>query len=134
MVVWLLIGASAGLGANAADDSTERFTGVWQARFHGTVFCTLKMKNAETLSGAFYGCSINVNQDGDLLEPDGAGRREEACPMSNLRLRDGTLLFEMKDGPGAMKFELVLTGNGEAELRVLEAPVKIKPIRFEKQV
>ncbi|MGA2741978.1 MAG: hypothetical protein ABSG65_31625 [Bryobacteraceae bacterium] len=39
-------------------------------------------------------------------------------------------MFEEKDGHDVLKFELKLVGDGQAELRTPDAPVKVRPIHF----
>jgi len=123
---------ASGLAAARASEG-QRFAGTWEARYKGTLICTIKVEAGDKITGALYGCSINVNNDGDLLDSEIPIKPDEASPIRNFSVREKTLSFEVNDGGDAMKFALVITGEGQAELQFLEAPVKIKPIRFERK-
>ena len=44
------------------------------------------------------------------------------------------LSYEIEEDDGSrMKFQFKLTTEGKAELRFVDAPIKIKPIRFERR-
>jgi hypothetical protein len=47
-----------------------------------------------------------------------------------VKVSGNILTFEEKDGDDVMKFELRLVGEGKAELRFPDAPVRINPIPF----
>lgn len=130
---YLIIALSITVALTAAIPGPQRFAGTWQARFQGTLICTIKVEAREKLSGALYGCSIPVNNDGDLIEADPPQHPNEPSPITNLRFRDNTLTFEVNGGSDVMKFELVLTAEDQADLRFLEVPFKIKPIHFERK-
>jgi hypothetical protein len=53
--------------------------------------------------------------------------------MLNPKLQSDTLTFEEKDGDDVLKFEMKVVGDGQAELRILDAPVPVKPIHFARQ-
>jgi hypothetical protein len=48
-------------------------------------------------------------------------------------VQGNTLSFEGKDDNDVVKFEMKVVSDGKAELRILEAPVAVKPIRFERR-
>ena len=50
--------------------------------------------------------------------------------MLNPKVHGDTLSFEEKDGDDVLKFEMKVVGDGQAELRILNSPVPIKPIQF----
>jgi len=77
-------------------------------------------------------CSISVDRNGDLQESDSAEHPDKPSPMLKPKLEGDLLTFESKDDDEVLKFEMKLTGDGQAELRILDAPVAIKPIRFKK--
>ena len=123
------------VGSAAAEilHGSQSFAGTWEARFNGSVICTLQLQAGEAPTGALRGCSIQVNQAGDLVPADSPRRANERCPIQNARVKGQTLSFEVNSPADAMRFELVLTGDGGAELRFVETPVKIKPIHFERR-
>jgi hypothetical protein len=111
----------------------EKFAGTWEAKFKDQVICTIRVKSSDPISGETRDCSINVDENGDLKESDSADRPDEPSPMLNPKLQGDTLTFEEKDGDDVLKFELKLVGDGQAELRILDAPVTVKPIHFAKK-
>ena len=50
--------------------------------------------------------------------------------MLSPKVHGDTLSFEDKDGDNVLRFEMKLVGDGQAELRMLDAPILIKPIHF----
>ena len=111
-------------------DAQKKFAGTWEARFKDKVICTIRVKAGEAISGETAGCSISVDENGDLKEPDPADRPDTPSPMLNPKVHGDTLSFEEKDGDDVLKFEMKLVGDGQAELRILNSPVPIKPIQF----
>ncbi len=117
----------------AQKQDSKQFGGTWEARFKGSVICTIKLSAGDTISGAMYGCAVHVNEDGDLIDTQFEGDPNEPSPVLNPTIEDQTLQFEQEDGGGRMKMELKVVSAGHAELRFVDAPVKIKPIRFERK-
>jgi hypothetical protein len=111
----------------------KRFAGTWEAKFKDRVICTINLEVANPVSGNMHACNVNVNEDGDLIEPEGSDDKTD--PILDPKLQGDTLSYSVKDEDGGepLKFELKLTGEGHAELTFLNAPVKMKPIRFEKK-
>jgi hypothetical protein len=111
-------------------DAQKQFAGTWEAKFKDTVICTMRVKAGNPISGETAACSINVDENGDLKEPDSADRPDEPSPMLNPKLQGGTLTFEEKEGDDVLRFEMKVVGDGLAELRILNSPVPLKPIHF----
>ncbi|MGD0363376.1 MAG: hypothetical protein ABSC93_21040 [Bryobacteraceae bacterium] len=111
-------------------DAQKKFAGTWEAKFKGEVICTIRVKPGDPISGETAGCSINVDENGDLKEPDSANRPDEPSPMLNPRVNGDTLAFEEKEGDDLLKFEMKVVGEGAAELTILDAPIPVKPIHF----
>jgi hypothetical protein len=116
-------------------DVQKRFAGAWVAKVHDKVVCTIKLEAAQTISGAMHACQIHVDGDGELIEPEAAETDDKPEPLLDPKIQAGTLAFGIKDEDGEppLKLELKLTGEGQAELRFVGAPVAIKPIHFAKQ-
>ena len=74
-----------------------------------------------------------MNDDGDLIETQPEEQAGEPSPILNAKIEGEKLSFEIKDGDDTLKLELTLTGEGRSELRFVDAPVKIKPVRFERR-
>jgi hypothetical protein len=119
------------LPLGAQDTETQKkFAGTWEAKFKDKVICTIRVKAGEAISGETAGCSISVDENGDLKEPDSADRPDNPSPMLNPKVQGDTLTFEDKDGDDVLKFEMKLIGDGQAELTILDSPVPMKPIQF----
>jgi hypothetical protein len=126
----LLLLAVALLGEDA---SSKNFTGTWQARFHGAVFCVLKIQPGDKLTGTMTSVDIGVDNEGNLTT---AEAKDEVFPTLKPAIENDTLIFEWTDDPNEdpLKFEMKLTGKQEAQLRFVTMPegVKIKPFSFTK--
>ncbi len=115
-------------------DAQKKFAGTWEAKLKNKVICTLKLKAGEQISGETEACSINVDANGDLQERDSIEPSDNSpAPIQNAKLRGDTLIFEERNGDEVLKFEMKLIGEGRAELRILDAPVPIKPIHFDRK-
>ena len=119
------------LGAQDAE-AQKKFAGTWEAKFKDKVICTIRVKAGEQISGEMADCSISVDGNGDLQEPESTDH-DKPEPMLNPKLQGDTLNFESKDDDDVLKFEMKLVGDAKAELRILEAPMPIKPIHFERK-
>ena len=111
-------------------DAQKKVAGTWEAKFKDKVICTIRVKAGDPISGETDACSFNVDENGDLKEPDSADRPDEPSPMFNPKLQGDTLTFEEKEGDDVLKFEMKVVGDGQAELKILNSPVPIKPIHF----
>jgi hypothetical protein len=129
LVAALLLFASLPLAAQDADAQTK-FAGTWEAKLKDKVICTIRVKAGDPISGETVACSISVDENGDLREPDTTDRPDKPSPMLNTKIHGDTLSFEEKDDDEVVKFEMKVVGDGQAELTVLDAPGTIKPIRF----
>ena len=111
-------------------EAQKKFAGTWEAKFKDKVICTIRVRAGEAISGETADCSINVDENGDLKEPDSTDQPDKPSPMLNPKVQGDTLTFEEKDGDDVLKFEMKVVGDGQAELRILDSPVPIKPIHF----
>jgi hypothetical protein len=111
-------------------DAQKKFAGTWEAKFKEKVICTIKVKSGDQISGETVDCSINIDGNGELQEPESNDRPDDPSPMLNPKVHGDTLTFEEKDGNDVLKFEMTVVGDGQAGLRILDAPVPIKPIHF----
>lgn len=114
-------------------EAQKRFAGTWEAKYKDKVICTIRVNAGEPISGETADCSISVDENGDLKEPDSADRPDEPSPMLNPKVQGYTLTFEEKDGDDVLKFKMKVVGDGQAELTILNSPVPLKPIRFERR-
>src|SRR5713101_7674379 len=115
-------------------EAPKKFAGTWEAKLKDKVICTLRLKVGEQISGETEACSINVDANGDLRERDSTEPSDNSpSPILNAKLQGDALLFDQQDGDEVLKFEMKLIGEGRAGLRILNAPVPIKPIQFERK-
>jgi len=114
-------------------ESAGAFPGVWEARFHGSVFAVLKVEDRGKICGAMATGRIQVDQAGNLIEASAGGAEET---IRRARIVDSRLLFEVADsgahGESPIEFSLEVIGEGKALLRFLNPPpnTTIKPLRF----
>lgn len=113
-------------------EAQKKFAGTWEAKFKDKVICTIRVKAGEQISGEMSDCSISVDGNGDLQESESSDH-DKPEPMLNPKVQGDTLSFESKDDNDVVKFEMKLVGDGKADLRILEAPMPVKPIRFERK-
>jgi len=118
----------------AAQDAAaqKKFAGTWEAKFKDKVICTIRVQAGEQISGEMADCSISVDGNGDLQESESTDH-DRPEPMLNPKLQGDILSFESKDDDDVLKFEMKLVGDGKAELRILSAPMPVKPIHFERK-
>jgi hypothetical protein len=48
------------------EPSAKKFTGTWEARFHGAIFCVLKIQPGDKLTGTMTSVDIGVDNEGNL--------------------------------------------------------------------
>ena len=113
------------------NQAQKAFAGTWEGKFKGAVFCVLSLQAGEKIAGTLSPGQITVNDDGDITkaqpsEPEPSGKE---LPILNPKIDDRKLSFDWKDSDDdTSKFELKITGEGEAELRLISAGDHIKPI------
>jgi hypothetical protein len=130
----VLLTAAAAASAAPATPAANRFAGVWVATFKGTVICTLEIEEKDDqISGVSKACKISVDQNGDIIEGEAPDGSEHPEPFLNAKVDGAVLKYEEDDDGKPLKFELKLTAEGKAELRIVDAPITIKPIRFERK-
>ena len=131
--LWLALSIAAGLFAMLSGQQTQvAFAGTWEGRFKGAVFCVLRLEAGEKISGTLSPGRISVNEDGDITDaqpsdPEPSGKE---LPILNPKIAGGKLSFDWKDTDDeTSKFDLKITGEGDAELRLIgESEHPIKPI------
>jgi len=124
----------AGLGLQAQDSgAAKKFIGEWNARFKGKVICTIRLTPGDPISGQSEDCNINVDANGDLQEPDPANQPGEPSPILKPKVQGSTLSFEEEEGGDTIRFEFTIVGDGKAELKIVDAPVAVKPIPFSRR-
>jgi hypothetical protein len=113
-------------------DENKRFTGKWQAKVKDSVICTIDLRSGTGTVGSMEACRIHADAEGNLLEPESSDSSSKPSPISNVQIAGRVLSFEYRDEGEAepTRFEMTLIQDDLADLVVMNAPVKIKPIRF----
>jgi hypothetical protein len=114
-------------------EAQKKFAGTWEARWKDKVVCTIMLRAGVQISGETVACSIHVDANGDLQEPESTGSDRTPASILNAKLQGDTLTFQEKEDDDVVKFEIKLLGDGRAELKILDAPVLIKPIHFDRR-
>jgi hypothetical protein len=133
----LALSMVAGLTAARSQENQKVFSGTWEGKFKGAVFCVLTLQAGEKISGTLSPGTITANDDGEITDarpsdPEPSGKE---LPILNPKIEDGRLSFDWKDTDDeTSKFELKITGEGEAELRLIGAgDHPIKPITLRRR-
>jgi hypothetical protein len=114
-------------------EAQKKFAGTWEAKVKDQVVCTITLKAGAQISGETVACNLHVDAKGDLQEPESTTSDGTPAPILNAKLQGDTLTFQEKEDDEVIKFEMKLLGDGRAELKILDAPVLIKPIRFDRK-
>jgi hypothetical protein len=121
----LLILAFLAVGVTAEERKT--YDGVWEGKFKDSIFCVLRIEAGDKLTGTLSAGDIRLNEDGELVEAAGS---EKDYPILNPKLYADRLTFDWKDESDdpVVKFEMRLTGDSKADLRLIFAGYpNIKP-------
>ena len=115
--VWLL---AAGLTAIAGPPDPKKFAGTWEAKAKGTVFLVLKITAGEKISGTMKSGPVQMDEKGDLI--DVGPPVEDENPIFFTEVLEGEKLdFNCQDSDdNVLQFELKLTGEDSAELRIID--------------
>ena len=106
--------------------------GVWEAKFKGTVFLTIKLNATEPISGSICIGAIGVDYNGKLLAAEPAPAECES-PILHARLDGQRLQFEIDDEGEITNLEIVFTGDGKAIMKFPDLAQKIDPISLERK-
>jgi hypothetical protein len=134
-ILCCLIAASLAALPSSRSASPRSFSGTWEARLKGALICTLELHAGQSITGAMLGCTVRVNEAGDLIESDPPDGPQDHAPILGATLQGDTLRFETRDEEDErpLRFELHLTGRSRADLLCLDAPVPVKPIHFQRR-
>jgi hypothetical protein len=108
----------------AAGQDQPQFAGTWEGRFAGRVFCVLTLHQEGEIGGMLSPGTIELDDDGNLIGAH-ASESAEALPIQNAQVEGRLLRFEAKDDDNdLLRFELRLSSQGKAELRIVGLPMK----------
>jgi hypothetical protein len=130
------IGVLAGLlglwGITLAAEATK-FSGTWEAASGDKVFLVLKLQAGEKISGTINAGSISMDDEGNLLEAGPV--QDHEAPIFFAHADGDKLEFDFQDDDNeVMHFELKLTAENKAELRIVDKHLpKLKPFPLKKK-
>ena len=121
--------ASIALHAAALDD----WAGVWNASLKGKPYLILKLTSgAGRLSGTLRAGQVETDDRGNVIAIQSPPSRE--YPLKYMKLTGATLSFRTIDtGGDAIQYEMRLTGEGAAELRLPDAPAPLAPFALKRE-
>jgi hypothetical protein len=129
MIRFLVFLMLAAVGLGAADTP---YSGTWEAKFKDSVFLILKVQPGEKIEGTMQSGNVRIGEDGELIE---AQLGDKESPLRNATVEDGKLAFEVADegDDDPVRFEMKVTGEGEADLQITGAPMTVKPFHVKRR-
>lgn len=124
--------AIAALSITPTRAQCANFAGVWEAKFNGTIFLTIRLTAGEKISGSISIGSIGVDYEGNLLAAEAAPPEIES-PILHALFEGQTLKFEIDDDGEIANLEITLTEDGKAVMKFPDLAQKIKPIVLERK-
>ena len=115
---------------NNPSAAAKAFLGTWQATHGGKVYAIIKLDDAHGLAGSMSLGQIKSDDTGEITEVE-----EEAHDGSQLtafKFEDNRLSFEWKDSDDTTRFEMKVTGERTAEVRIVADPAPLRPFRLAK--
>jgi hypothetical protein len=134
MRTWIRIFAGLiGLWGLVLAAGETKFAGTWEAKTGDKVFLVLKLQTGDKISGTLNAGSIHLDEDGNLLEAGPVEDRES--PIFFARADGDKLEFDFQDDDNeVMHFELKLTAEDKAELRIVDKHIpKMKAFPLKKK-
>jgi hypothetical protein len=134
MRIWMaILPGLLGLVCSAVAAEETKFAGTWEAASGDKVFLVLKLQAGAKITGTMNAGSISMDEEGNLLE---AGPVEDhEAPIFFAHAEGDKLEFDFQDDDNAvMHFELKLTADNKAELRIVDEHLpKFKPFPLRKK-
>jgi hypothetical protein len=120
------------LGDALLSAALDDWAGSWTATFKGKPYLILKLNSgAGRLSGTLSAGQVEASAQGNVTAIEAPP--SDAYPLKSMKLTGNTLSFEVLDADGdTMKYEMRLTPDGAAELRLVDAPVKLGPFALKR--
>jgi len=112
----------------AAAADVPQFSGTWEGRFAGRVFCVLTLDAPDGRSGAISPGTIELDDEGALIDAQPA-ESGSSHPIENVQIEGPRLRFEARDSEDdLLRFELRVVNGESAELRIIGLPIKPIPM------
>ncbi len=114
------------------DAKPEQFVGTWHAKFKGKTFLTIKLENKSgKLTGTVGHGNVSMNDAGELTE---AEELEGSDPIEEAKITGEILRITLKEGDSKEtdQFEMKVTGDDQAEIRMLAPPGVTAPWKMER--
>jgi len=126
-----------GLWGTALHAEGTKFAGTWEAKAGDKVFLVLKLlpdeKASDKIRGTLNAGSIAMDDEGNLLEAGPV--QDHEAPIFFARADGDKLEFDFQDDDNeVMHFELKLTAENQAELKIIDKHLpKLKPFPLKKK-
>jgi hypothetical protein len=109
----------------------DKFAGVWKGERQGKTYVIVTLKGGAQPSGTIKIGDINLDQNGEIVEVEREAETE--YEILEPRIVDGKLLFQSKESDGdTTRYEMTVTDEKDASLKILEAPGPVKPFKLTK--
>jgi hypothetical protein len=120
------------LAAALLPAALDDWAGTWTATLKGKPYVIVKLNSgAGRLTGSLHSGQVEVDGQGKVIGIEAPPA--DAYPLKSMKLTGNTLTFEVLDRDGGtMKHEMRLTADGGAELRIVNAPVKLAPFALKR--
>ena len=130
MRIWILL---LGLCCLPLAAEEAKFSGTWEATAGDKVFLVLKLEAGEKIRGTLNAGSIQMDEEGTLL--DAGPVEDHEAPIFFAHADGDKLEFDFQDDDNeVMHFELKLTAENKAELRIVDKHItKMKPFPLKKK-
>ena len=103
-----------------AQTPSQSFTGSWSAEYSGTTFVRLELDAARSpLGGRISLGDIQLDKQGDVIKAKTAP--PSFTTLFDVALRGPLLSFSRKDGNDTDHFEMRLTGNDSAVMKIMKS-------------
>jgi hypothetical protein len=90
----------------------------------------VKVEVSDILNGSITTGVIRTNDAGEILDVEEEANGEHA--LLDARFERGRLCFHTSAPDEKTQYEMTVTGKGEAELRIVGSPVRLRPFRLTK--
>jgi len=105
--------------------AAKAFLGTWQSTHAGKVYAIIKLNDAHGLAG-----SMSLGHAGEITEVE--EETHGGSQLTAFKCEDNRLSFDWKDSDDTTRFEMKVTGERTAEVRIVADPAPLRPFRLAK--
>lgn len=130
-MTWTKLAVVAGLLLLLSLPVKAQFDGVWKGERQGKIYVIVTLKGGSQPSGTIKIGDINIDQNGEIAEVEREAENE--YEILDPKIVAGKLLFQSKESDGDVtRYEMTVTDDKNARLKILEAPGPVKPFKLTK--